>query len=116
MIDDLKKLWEEGEPNVYDANTKSLFTLRAILLWTINDFPAYGNLSGCVNKGYLGCLVCGDDTIANFLPFSRKICYQGHRRYLSRFHPYRSKRAAFNGEQEFGQARQPLSGQEVLAQ
>ena len=23
MIDDLKKLWEKGEPNVYDAFTKS---------------------------------------------------------------------------------------------
>lgn len=116
LVDDLKKLWEEGEPNVYDAFTKTFFTLRATLLWTINDFPAYGNLSGCVNKGYLGCPVCGDDTVANYLPYSRKICYQGHRRYLPRHHPYRKKKAAFNGQQEFGQPRQPLSGQEVLAQ
>ena len=82
MIDDLKKLWEEGEPNVYDAYSKSYFTLKTILLWTINDFPAYGNLSGCVNKGYLGCPVCGDDTVAKHLTHSRKMCYQGHRRYL----------------------------------
>ncbi|XP_074374163.1 uncharacterized protein LOC141714548 [Apium graveolens] len=65
LIDDLKKLWEEGEPNVYDAYTKSYFTLKAILLWTINDFPVYGNLSGCVNKGYMCCPVCADDTVAN---------------------------------------------------
>ncbi|XP_074337458.1 uncharacterized protein LOC141674647 [Apium graveolens] len=58
LIDDLKKLWEEGEPNVYDAHTKSFFTLKAILMWTINDFPGYGNLSGCVNKGYRACPVC----------------------------------------------------------
>ncbi|XP_074341881.1 uncharacterized protein LOC141679277 [Apium graveolens] len=107
---------EEGEPNVYDAFTKTFFTFRATLLWTINDFPAYGNLWGYVNKGYLGCPVCGDDTVANYLPYSRKICYQGHRRYLPRHHPYRKKKAAFNGQQEFGQPRQPLSGQEVLAQ
>ncbi|XP_074327086.1 uncharacterized protein LOC141665028 [Apium graveolens] len=60
LIDDLKKLWEEGEPNVYNAHTKSFFTLKAILMWTINDFPGYGNLSGCVNKGYRACPVCGD--------------------------------------------------------
>nr|XP_017229022.1 PREDICTED: uncharacterized protein LOC108204204 [Daucus carota subsp. sativus] len=116
LVDDLKKLWEEGEPNVYDAFTKSFFTLRAALLWTINDFPAYGNLSGCVNKGYLGCPVCGDDTVAKYLPYSRKICYQGHRRYLPRHHPYRKNKVAFNGQQEFGQPRPPLSGQEVLEQ
>ncbi|XP_074327169.1 uncharacterized protein LOC141665084 [Apium graveolens] len=73
LIDDLKKLWEEGEPNVFDAHTKFFFTLKAILMWTINDFPAYGNLSGCVNKGYISCHVCGDDTVAKYLPHSKKI-------------------------------------------
>ncbi|XP_074356763.1 uncharacterized protein LOC141696534 [Apium graveolens] len=116
LIDDLKKLWEEGEPNVYDAYTKSYFTLKAILLWTINDFPAYGNLSGCVNKGYICCPVCADDTVAKYLNHSRKMYYQGHRRYLARNHPYRKQKAAFNGQQELGQARQPLSGEEVLLQ
>ncbi|XP_074336630.1 uncharacterized protein LOC141673790 [Apium graveolens] len=107
LIDDLKKLWEEGEPNVYDAYTKSYFTLKAILLWTINDFPAYGNLFGCVNKGYMCCPVCADDTVAKYLSHNRKMCYQGHRRYLARNHPYRKQKAAFNGQQELGQARQP---------
>ncbi|XP_074346475.1 uncharacterized protein LOC141685261 [Apium graveolens] len=115
LIDDLKKLWEEGEPNVYDAYSKSYFTLKAILLWTINDFPAYGNLSGCVNKGYKSCPICGDDTVAKYLSHSRKMCFQGHRRYLLRQHPYRRQKAAFNGQQELGNACQPLSGEEVLA-
>ena len=30
----------------YDAYKKERFTLRAAILWTINDFPAYGMLSG----------------------------------------------------------------------
>ncbi|BBG93712.1 hypothetical protein Prudu_001807 [Prunus dulcis] len=38
------------------------FALRAALMWTINDFPAYENLSGCVVKGYKACPICGDDT------------------------------------------------------
>ncbi|XP_074342698.1 uncharacterized protein LOC141680344 [Apium graveolens] len=99
LIDDLKKLWKEGEPDVYDAHTKSSFTLRAILMWIINDFPAYGNLSGCVNKGYMCYPVCGDDTVAKYLPHTKKMCFQGHRSYLPRNHPYRRKKTAFNGEQ-----------------
>ena len=116
MIDDLKKLWEDGEPNVYDAFSKSYSTLKAILMWMVNDFPAYGNLSGCVNKGYFCCPICGDDTVAKYLGHSRKMSYQGHRRYLGKFHPYRRQKAAFNGQQDFSDARPPLSGQEVLAQ
>ncbi|XP_074328426.1 uncharacterized protein LOC141666335 [Apium graveolens] len=116
LIDDLKKLWEEGEPNVYDAHTKSFFTLKAILMWTINDFPGYGNLSGYVNKGYRACPVCGDQTVAKYLSRSRKMSYQGHRRYLDLYHPYRRQRTTFNGEQEFGCAPEPLSGEEVLGQ
>uniref|UniRef100_A0A803Q2J0 Transposase n=1 Tax=Cannabis sativa TaxID=3483 RepID=A0A803Q2J0_CANSA len=50
LIDDLKTLWDEGV-NVYDAYKKEEFILRAALLWTINDFPAYGNLSGFTVKG-----------------------------------------------------------------
>ncbi|XP_074352362.1 uncharacterized protein LOC141691530 [Apium graveolens] len=116
LIDDLKKLWEEGEPNVYDAHIKSFFTLKAILMWTINDFPGYRNLSGCVNKGYRACPVCGDQTVAKYLSRSRKMSYQGYRRYLDLYHPYRRQRTAFNGEQEFGCAPEPLSGEEVLGQ
>ncbi|XP_074373820.1 uncharacterized protein LOC141714187 [Apium graveolens] len=116
LIDDLKKLWVEGEPNVYDAYSKSYFTLKAILMWTINDFPGYANLSGCVNKGYKSCPICGDDTVAKYLSHSKKICYQGHRRYLVDRHPYRRQKLAFNGEQELRRPRPPLSGEEVLAQ
>ncbi|XP_074346491.1 uncharacterized protein LOC141685277 [Apium graveolens] len=116
MIDDLKSLWEEGEPDGFDANTKTYFTLRAMLLWKINDFPAYGNLFGCANKGYMACPVCCEDTIAKYLTHSRKMCYQGHYRYLPRHHPYRRQKTSFNGEQENGHARQPLSREEVLVE
>ncbi|KAA0033179.1 hypothetical protein E5676_scaffold5393G00160 [Cucumis melo var. makuwa] len=43
LIDDLKILWEEGV-RCFDAYKEEYFTLRAVLLWTINDFPAYGTL------------------------------------------------------------------------
>ena len=45
----------------YDANRKKFFNLRVVLLWTINDFPTYGNLKGCTVKGYNACPYCGLD-------------------------------------------------------
>nr|GFC33596.1 hypothetical protein [Tanacetum cinerariifolium] len=43
LIDELKDLWVGVD--AYDALRKEDFTLRAALLWTINDFSAYGMLS-----------------------------------------------------------------------
>ncbi|XP_021751073.1 uncharacterized protein LOC110716747 [Chenopodium quinoa] len=45
LIEDLKELWETGA-KTYDASKDAYFQMRAALLWTINDFPAYANLSG----------------------------------------------------------------------
>jgi len=45
LIDDLQLLWNEGV-FTYDISTKENFVMRACLMWTINDFPAYGMLSG----------------------------------------------------------------------
>lgn len=81
LVDDLKNLWDKGI-EVYDAYKQQLFTLKAVLLWTINDFPAYGNLSGCVVKGYYACPICGEDTYSNRLKHGKKNVYTGHRRFL----------------------------------
>ncbi|XP_028111673.1 uncharacterized protein LOC114309984 [Camellia sinensis] len=51
LIDGLKMLWEVGV-EAYDTYKEEHFRLKAILLWTINDFLALGNLSGCTMKGY----------------------------------------------------------------
>ena len=61
LVEDLKFLWEVGV-EAYDAYKKQHFRLKAILLWTINDFPAYGNLSGCSIKGYYACPICSEGT------------------------------------------------------
>ncbi|KAI5323835.1 hypothetical protein L3X38_032908 [Prunus dulcis] len=65
------------------------FTLKGVLLWTINDFSAYGNLCGCVVKGYKACPICGDDTPSHRLKNDHNICYIGHRKWLPTYHPYR---------------------------
>ena len=58
LIEDLNTLWEVGV-HAYDAHQQEFFTLRVILLRTINDFPTYGNLFGCIVKGYFGCPIYG---------------------------------------------------------
>ncbi|CAL2255592.1 unnamed protein product [Prunus armeniaca] len=95
LIDDLKSLWDG-------------------IGGTINDFPAYGNLSGCVVKGYKACPICGDDTPSHKLKNGYKICYIGHRKWLPINHPYRRQHVAFNGKPEYGTPPEPLIGEEVL--
>lgn len=50
LTDELKELWEDGV-DIYDASKKLKFRLHAAVLWTINDFPAYGILFGWNTKG-----------------------------------------------------------------
>ncbi|XP_042386465.1 uncharacterized protein LOC121978154 [Zingiber officinale] len=109
LVEDLQRLWE-GVDGVYDAYRRQFFTLKAVLLWTINDFPAYGNLSGCTTHGYYACPVCGEDTYARHLENGKKMSFAGHRRFLSRFHPYRRQMKEFNGIEELEEAVRPLSG------
>lgn len=61
LIEELKELWHEGV-NTYDASKNEMFKLQAALLWTINDFPAYANLSGWSTKSTLACHNCNKDT------------------------------------------------------
>ncbi|KAI9168954.1 hypothetical protein LWI28_004439 [Acer negundo] len=50
LIEGLKELWHEGVLT-YNAPSNEMFKLHAALLWTINDFPASGNLSGWSTRG-----------------------------------------------------------------
>ncbi|KAM5578459.1 hypothetical protein ABKV19_008659, partial [Rosa sericea] len=113
LIDDLKQLWE-GVNGVYDAIKNETFTLKALLFWTINDFPAYGNLSGSIVKGYNACLICLDKTKPTRLVHGGKMAYTIHQRFLGRHHPYRKLKAAFDNRPEHAAAPVPLTGEEVL--
>ena len=80
----------------------------------MNDFPAYSNLSRHCVKGYKACPICSESTHAIRLTNYRKEAYMGHRRFLDNDHPYRRYRKSFNGEQEWGSAPKPLSGEEIF--
>ncbi|XP_024198501.1 uncharacterized protein LOC112201810 [Rosa chinensis] len=105
----------KGVEGVYDAVREESFTLKAVLLWTINDFPAYGNLSGSIIKGYNACPICVDETRPYRLKHSKKMAFMRHRRFLPRHHPYRKQAAAFDNTIEEDVAPSPLSGEEVLS-
>ncbi|KAL3834256.1 hypothetical protein ACJIZ3_008992 [Penstemon smallii] len=112
LIDELKELWVGVE--TYDASTKQNFNMRAALLWTINDFPAYANLSGWSTKGQLACPLCHKEKCYKYLHNSHKHCYMNHRRFLSRYHPYRKDRRSFDGNEESRMPPATLTGDMVL--
>ncbi|PKU65335.1 hypothetical protein MA16_Dca001225 [Dendrobium catenatum] len=95
LIDDLSLLWEEGV-STYDISTKQNFTLRAALLWTIGDFPAYGMLSGWNTSGKLACPYCLENTKSFTLKYGRKNSwFDCHRMFLPQSHPFRRNKEAF---------------------
>jgi hypothetical protein len=87
LIDDLRMLWEEGV-DVLDAYSGEQFNMRAMLFCTINDFPAYGNLSGYTVKGHSACPICEKETSFQQLKNGKKTVYLRHRKFLERYHPY----------------------------
>ena len=83
LIRNLLKLWE-GVPavNMSKPEGERQFNLRALLMWTVNDFPAYGLLSGQQVHGYKGCPLCGPKTCSKYALLLGKMIYLGGRRYL----------------------------------
>lgn len=115
LIEELIELWEDGV-DTYDSSTKRNFKLHAALLWTVHDFPAYGNISGHSTKGKLACPVCHKETNSMWLKKGRKFCYMGHRRFLRRSHRWRNDRTSFDGTKESRGPPKELSGDDVLKQ
>ncbi|XP_062009115.1 uncharacterized protein LOC133725758 isoform X2 [Rosa rugosa] len=114
LIKELKELWEIGVAT-YDAESGHNFCLQAALLWTINDFPAYANLSGWSTKGKLACPTCNEQTPHQWLNNWQKTVYYDHRRFLPRGHSLR-KNLEFNGKVEKRMKPALLSGDDVVCQ
>nr|GEW74094.1 hypothetical protein [Tanacetum cinerariifolium] len=55
LIDDLKDLWALKGVKTIDIATGHKFNMRAMVLWTINDFLARCSLSGWSGQGYKAC-------------------------------------------------------------
>ncbi|GKD43116.1 hypothetical protein Tco_1267761 [Tanacetum coccineum] len=63
LIDDLKVLWAKPGVETIDVATGLKFNMRAMFLWTINDFPARSSLFGWSGQGYKACPTCNEDTL-----------------------------------------------------
>jgi len=113
LIDELHDLWVNGVLT-WDEKEKKNFTLHAILLWTINDFPAYAMLSGWSTKGKFACPYCHKHTDYLWLKHGSKHCYLGHRRFQPMNHKWRRNKTSFNNKAETREAPVPLSGDQVL--
>lgn len=114
LIDELKQLWVGV--STYDAKTNEMFMMRASLLWTINDFPAYANLSGWSTKGKYACPSCHSLTKHYWLRNGRKHCYTGHRRWLPEGHKFRYDKSHFDGTIELESRPTRLSGVDIWNQ
>ncbi|KAA0049900.1 uncharacterized protein E5676_scaffold105G00450 [Cucumis melo var. makuwa] len=89
LIEELKELWTFGV-HTYDSLTGQFFQLYAALLWMINDFSTYGDLSGWSTKGYQACPICMGDRSS--FGIRGRISFMGHRRYLLENHVWRRSR------------------------
>ncbi|XP_026384463.1 uncharacterized protein LOC113280039 [Papaver somniferum] len=112
LIDELKELWEVGA-DTFDASTGKSFQMHAAVILTINDFPAFGNLSGWSTKGYKACPVCNSESSSQRL--RSKIGYLGHRRFLPRGHSWRRSKQ-FNGKSDLRPPPKELNGYDIVNQ
>ncbi|XP_057993064.1 uncharacterized protein LOC131174044 [Hevea brasiliensis] len=95
LIDELKMLWTEGVLT-HDIHTKQNFHMKAALLWTVSDFPAYGMLSGWSTHGKLACPYCMEGSKAFVLQHGGKASFfDCHRQFLPLNHPYRRQKDKF---------------------
>ena len=70
--------------------------MKAMLLWTIHDFPAYGLVSCWSTHGLLACPISGFDIKTFRLKHGYKPCwFDCHRRFLSATHPFRKSVKCF---------------------
>ena len=115
LIEELQQLWHGVDAvDVSDDSENQNFVLKAILMWCIHDYPAYGLVSGQVTKGYRGCVECGPNVTTRRSAALGKNVYLGHRRYLRRNHPYRRLRRAFDGTEEIRAPPCSLTGRDIV--
>lgn len=64
----------------------------------------------------MACPSCKEETNSMWLPYSRKHCYMGHRRFLPPGHIWRKKKTILNGSAEHRDPPTMYSGEDILIQ
>ena len=107
LLEELLDLWNVGIEiyNAFAYGGSQYFNLRAILIWTMHEFPTYYIVSGLVTKGYLGYPICGPRIKSRrSIALAKNVWDCMHRKYLSNGHIWQKKEFAqfFNGQAEHG--------------
>ncbi len=90
LIDKLQELWEGVRRlDILQFVSRRQFLVKAILMWTIHDFPRYDLIFGCQHQGYKVCLPCGTGTTNQWSKELGKVVFEGNRRWLNQNHPYK---------------------------
>ena len=97
LIDELKELWENGIPT-FDRHSKTSFRMRAVVMWTISDFPGYGMLSSHTTQEYKARPIFLENVDAS--RHADMLVYLGHRRWLPMNHEWRLDADAFDSREE----------------
>jgi hypothetical protein len=103
VFEELTELWKGVTVvDVLQHVKRREFTLKAILMWIIHDFFAYGIVYGCQHQGYKACPLCGTNIVNQWSKELGKPIFQGSRRCLRRNHPYKTHPNAkhFDGNEE----------------
>ena len=101
LVDELKELWLNGVPT-YDSHSRTIFNMKAMLMWGIHDFPTYGSVSGCVTHTQYACPICAEGIVADRLKSVKKYSCQGTRKFLPIDHVFRTLKTAFNNKSKEG--------------
>ena len=104
LVEELRELWDVGV-QAYDASS---------LMWTINDFPTYADLSGWSTKGELACPSCAVETDSLYLINGHKFCYIGHRQWLDVNHHFRKEGLLFDGSNDMRLPPEPLIAVDII--
>ena len=116
LLEDLRLLWSAGTliRDASRAYANSFHYLRAVLMFTIHDHPAYGIVAGLVTKSYKGCVCCVRNNITRRSRFLKKYIWDHqHRMWLPESHYLRENADQFRGQCEHRVAPPRLTGAEI---
>ena len=103
LVEELVELWKGVVAyDVLKDVGSWAFKLRAVVFWTIHDFPGYGTVAGVAHQGYAACPICGPQFKGEHSVELGKQTYTDTRRWLPHNDPWRSTamNALFNGREE----------------
>ena len=100
LMKELHELWIDVI-ETFDASSKTLFSLRAAVMWTVSDFPSLDILFGWNTYTGKTCPFCNFNQEPRRLPHRKKNCLMSHRRFLPQGYIFRRQKNKFD---EIGRA------------